>query len=141
MKILPLKKTLTVLVLGSLSLVTAGAQANWEHDGRDGNTYDRHAYQQSRMFSQQINLRQNRQLQRIQAGVHDGRLTRSEFRRLIHGQHDIRAMEHAFRADGMIDAREFRRLDRALDVADRTIRAEKRDRQERYADRRSPRHH
>lgn len=141
MTLLPLKKILAALVLGSLSLVTAGAQANWGHDGRDGNRSDRHAHQQSRIFSQQVNLRQDRQRERIRTGLHDGRLTRSESRRLVRGQRDIRAMERAFRADGMIDAREFRRLDRALDVASRTIRAETHDRQVRYADSRLPRHH
>jgi uncharacterized membrane protein YebE (DUF533 family) len=48
-------------------------------------------------------------------------------------QHDIRAMERRFRADGVIDAREFKRLDHALDVASRNIRAEKHDRQARNA--------
>jgi hypothetical protein len=48
-------------------------------------------------------------------------------------QHEIRAMEHHFAADGLIDAREFQRLDRALDIASRNIKLEKHDRQDRYA--------
>lgn len=43
-------------------------------------------------------------------------------------------MEQRFRADGVIDAREYQRLDHALDMACRNIKAEKHDYQARYAD-------
>jgi hypothetical protein len=85
------------------------------------------------MFSQQINARQDRQMERIQAGKREGNLRRAEFRNLMHEQREIRSMERYFSADGMIDAREFKRLDHALDIASRNIRAEKQDRQVRSA--------
>jgi uncharacterized membrane protein YebE (DUF533 family) len=129
-----MKKTLGILALSTLGLMATGAQANWERGDQAYGHYghaQKLAYQQSQAFSQQINARQDRQKQRIQAGMHKGKLTRAEFRELMQEQHRIRAMEQRFRADGLIDAREFKRLDRALDIADYNIRAEKHDRQAR----------
>ena len=135
MKSTLMKTTLGVMMLGTLALTANGAQAGWD---RNDYGYDGHTVQQSRGYGQQIHARQDRQMERIRAGMHDGRLTRVEFRELMHEQHRIRAMERHFHADGVIDSREFRHLDHALDVASRHIRAEKQDRQERYADNRHP---
>ncbi len=121
-----IKTTLGILALG---LTAAGAQANWEPDGHG----HKQAYLQTKAYSQQINARQDRQMDRIQAGMRSGQITRAEFRELMHEQHMIRAMEQHFRADGRIGAREFQHLERALDVANRNIRAEKHDRQARQA--------
>jgi len=121
-----MKKTLAVLALGTLGLMATGAQAGWDRGGY-GHGQSGHAYQQSRMFSQQINARQDQQMERIQAGKRDGNLRRAEFRELMHEQREIRAMERYFSADGVIDAREFKRLDHALDIASRHIQAEKHD--------------
>jgi uncharacterized membrane protein YebE (DUF533 family) len=125
MKITLMKTTLGMLALGLMT----GAQAGGDRGGHAS----RQAFQQSQAYSQQINARQDRQATRIQAAMRAGRLTRHEFRSLMHEQHKIRAMERSFRADGVIDAREFQRLDRALDLASRTIRAEAHDRQARAA--------
>jgi uncharacterized membrane protein YebE (DUF533 family) len=125
-----MKQTLGILVLGSLGLMATGAQADWN---RDGYGQGGHATQQSNLFSQQVNARQQKQEERIQAGMRAGSLTRSEFNDLMREQREIRAMEQRFRADGFIDAREFQRLDHALDVASQNIQAEKQDRQQRYA--------
>jgi uncharacterized membrane protein YebE (DUF533 family) len=125
MKTTLLKNTLGLIALG---LIATGAQASWDRGGPDRNN---RAYQQSKVYSQQIDARQNKQMMRIKAGRRDGRLTRAEYRKLMREQNDIRAMEHRFRADGAIDAREFKRLDHALDVASRNIQAEKHDRQAR----------
>ena len=127
MKSTLMKSTLGMLALG---LAAAGAQASWERGG-----YGHHeAYpQQSRAYSQQINVRQDRQAERIQAARRAGQLTRFEFRELMQEQHKIRTMEQHFRADGRIDAREFQRLDRALDIANQNIRTETHDRQARSA--------
>src|SRR5574340_25539 len=122
-----MKKTLPLLALG---LFASAAQAGWE---RDADYPGGRAYQQSLRFSQEIDARQDRQMERIIAGMREGRLTRGEFRRLKEEQRDIRFMENDFRADGLIDAREFQRLERALDVASRNIWAEKHDRQARSA--------
>jgi uncharacterized membrane protein YebE (DUF533 family) len=127
MKSTLIKQTLGLLALG---LVATGAHASWD---RHDQAYARHATEQSRHFIQQIDARQDRQMDRIEAGMRQGRLTRAEYRKLMHEQREIRAMERHFRADGMIDAREFRRLERALDVANSNIRDEKHDRQARNA--------
>ncbi|OJW42236.1 MAG: hypothetical protein BGO60_13790 [Thiobacillus sp. 65-1059] len=126
-----MKNTLMKTALGilALGLTATGAQAGWTH-GRDGN---RHADQQTRAYSQQIDTRQQRQMERIESGLHGGLLSRAEFRELTHEQHAIRAMERRFRADGVIDAREFRRLSHALDLASHNIKTAKHDRQVRYA--------
>lgn len=133
MKSTMMKTTLGLLMLGGFGLAAPGATAGWDRD-----QYDRHAFRQSQRFSQQIDARQDRQMDRILTGMQEGRLTRSEFRELMHEQHRIRAMERHFTADGFLDAREFRRLDHALDLASHNIRTEKHDRQERYAYNASP---
>lgn len=156
-----MKKTLVALALGSLGMIATGAQANDTRGGnvygkgastvvqleyatprdrqnaresvpnRNHRDHGVYAYQQSRQFSQQINARQHRQRDRIEAGMRSGSLTRFEFRELMHAQRHIRAMEQHFLADGIIDPREYRRLDRALDSASRNIRSEKHDLQAR----------
>ncbi|KAB2319778.1 hypothetical protein F8A86_07055 [Betaproteobacteria bacterium SCN1] len=115
------KKTLSILAFGMLGLTAAGAQAAW------GN-----GPSAQRGFSQDINQRQAQQMERIQAGLRNGALTRNEYRTLMQEQAAIRDMERRFRADGRIDAREYQRLDHALDVASRNIRHERHDRQARY---------
>lgn len=120
-----MKKTLGVLALSTLGLIATGAQADWDRGGYG----HKQVHQQTRPYSQQVNARQDRQMERIQAGMRKGSLTRAEFRELMQEQNQIRAMEQHFRADGFIDAREFQRLDHALERADLSIRAEKHDRQ------------
>jgi len=121
-----MKKTLGMLALG---LIATGAQADWERGGYG----HKQAYLQSQAYNQQIDARQDRQQDRIRVGMRSGQLTRAEFRELMQEQHKIHAMEHRFRADGRIGTREFQRLDRALDMADRNIRMEKHDGQARHA--------
>ena len=135
-----MKKALATLAFASLGLMATGAQADGSREGNgygaqsSYNNHDRnsgHVFQQSRIFSQQINARQVRQMERIKDGMHSGALTRGEFRELMQEQHEIRAMEQRFQADGIIDVREFQRLDHALDLASRNILDEKHDRQAR----------
>lgn len=130
MKTTLIKTRLGMLMLGGLSLMATAAQADWN---RNDHPQVRHAYPQSQAYRQQINARQARQMDRIEAGNHNGSLTRHEVRALMREQHEIQAMERHFRADGIIDAREFQRLDHALNQADRNIRVERHDRQARYA--------
>jgi hypothetical protein len=136
MKSTLMKTALAMLTLSTLLTATC-VQADWASTGY-GHDRNGLAIQQSRMFGQQINARRDRQIERIRAGMQEGRLTRMEFRELMHEQREIRAMERHFRADGYIDAREFQRLDRALDIASRNIRAEKHDRHGQYAYNASP---
>lgn len=161
MKTQLMNKTLVALALGSLGMFATGAHANdtrnsneygnrnsavvqveyapqrnhsearepaFQHNHDNRGDY---AYQQSEKFSPQINARQNRQMDRIQADRRSGSLTRFAFRELMHEQRRIRSMEQHFLADGIIDPREFQRLDRALDSASRSIRSEKYDQQAR----------
>lgn len=128
MKSLTLTKTLSILTLGVAALAAGHAQAGWGHDNNSGHG---RAFEQSREFSQQINARQQRQMERIQTGRQTGKLTRYEFRELMREQNEIRGMVRHFLADGRIDRREFARIDRAQDIASRNIRDEKQDRQAR----------
>lgn len=113
----------------ALGLMASGAQADWDRGGR---AYQP-AFQQSQAHGQQIDARQDRQAARIRAALRAGRLSRFEFRELMHEQRRIRVMERHFRADGVINEREFQHIERALDMASRTIRAETHDRQARSA--------
>lgn len=122
-----MKTTLAALVLTGLAAGYAQADG-----GRHERAYFAHN-DRNHQYSQQINARQDQQMKRIQTGKRSGSLTRMEFRELMHEQHNIRAMERHFRADGVIDAREFQRLNRAFDIASRNIREERHDRQMRYA--------
>lgn len=123
------KLTLSAMALGLMSLAAGGAHADWGYDR--GDRYGP-GFQQSQDFSQTINARQDRQMGRIQAGFRNGALTRFEYRELMRQQAHIRDMERHFRSDdGKIDAREFQRLDHALDRASRNIRDEKMDHQAR----------
>ena len=114
-----MKKTFGILALSIMGLAATGAQAAWDRGGQG----HKQAYQQTKAYSQQINARQDRQMQRIRAAKREGNLTHRGFRALMQEQHDIRAMDQRFRADGVIDAREFKRIDRALDSAHRNIQA------------------
>lgn len=80
MKSTTIKKSLAVLALGSLGLMTSGAQADWNRDGHD---HVSDAIQRSNMFAQQINARQQQQRDRMQDGRRTGSLTRSEFHKLM----------------------------------------------------------
>lgn len=120
-------RTLAAMLLGTLGLMATGAQAGWGHSSY---THTQ-AYQQNRWFSQQVDARQTRQIERIRHGMQTGQLTRREFHELMQDQDRIRAMERHFRADGRLDAREFERLDRALELASRQIRVQMHDRQAR----------
>lgn len=132
-----IRKSLGMLALAAIGLAANSAHADWNRGHRD-HMHHYLAYQQSQSFSRQIDARQERQIDRIRDGMREGSLTRAEFRELMREQHAIRAMEQHFRADGVIDAREFERLERALDIASRNIKLENRDRQERYAYHPSP---
>ncbi len=140
-----MKSTLMKATLGAwalaagLGLSTTSVQADWGQQqhaySNHGNRYD----QQSQHLQRQINVRQGQQMGNIQTGMRSGKLTRMEFRELMHEQHNIRAMEQHFLADGFINTREFQRLDQALDRANRNIHEQRHDRQVRYAYGHAPR--
>lgn len=113
-----MKTALSVLTLG---LLGASAHAGF-YDHRD---YGRpNVAKQSQAYIQQVNARQAQQMRRIEAARRAGVLNRHEFSLLKHEQHQIRILERKFRADGVMNTREFQRLDRALNLAQRNIRME-----------------
>jgi len=121
MKSTTFKKTFSILALGILGFAASGAHAGW-----GGGPFPQ------RGFGQEIDQRQAQQMERIQAGLRSGALTQREYHALMREQDAIRDMERRFRADGRIDAREYQRLDHALDVASRNSRHERQYRQARY---------
>lgn len=81
---------------------------------------------------QEISMRQARQRERIEFGLHNGSITRWEFRRLMAEQHDIENMKRAFVADGFLADNERFELNRRLDFARQNIRWEAADYQRRF---------
>jgi hypothetical protein len=79
------------------------------------------AFQESLRMKNEINERQDRQLDRILNGFYDKRITLVEFRKLMDEQQNIRKMERGFMVDGFINRHEFQKLDTALDTASRNI--------------------
>ncbi|MBL0728416.1 hypothetical protein [Piscinibacter sp. HJYY11] len=100
---------LKTLVFGALiAAASAGAMARpMEHD-RD--RFD------------DIDARQARQAARIDAALHDGRLSRREYRALQREQAAIRRYEAQAKADGFLSRAERRDLEAMLDRASRHIR-------------------
>lgn len=85
-----------------------------------GNTYD-----------PGVNKRQHIQRHRIVDGVKSGELTRRETHRLAKEQIRIAREERLFKSDGVMTERERIRLHNDLDLSNRHIFREKRDRQHR----------
>ena len=69
-----------------------------------------------------IDARQARQAARIDAALHDGRLSRREFRALQREQAAIRRYEAQAKADGIVTRHERRELQLMLDRASQNIR-------------------
>lgn len=113
-----MKTALSALALG---LLATSAHADFfDRGGRGHPQVAKHSH----AYIQQVNARQAQQMRRIEAAQRAGLLNRYEFRTLMNEQQQIRAIERKFRADGILNAREFQRLDRALDLAQRNIRME-----------------
>lgn len=127
MKSTPKTVSLATLILACLGATAAHAHTGWAPHS-PGTLMHR-----SDASAAQIEARQAQQGQRIRAGLRDGSLTPSEFRRLMAEQRDIAAMKRDFHADGVLDGREFRRLNRALDDAGQAIWRERHDGQVRTA--------
>ena len=130
--------TLGLIALATMSFAASHAQANHDSPQRFDTPYGqtwqeredygpRHGQRANQHRLAEINARQAQQQDRIQQGLQNGALTRREFRALMSEQHGIRSMERDFMADGFLSPFEFKRLDRALDMAGRNIRMEKHD--------------
>jgi hypothetical protein len=100
---------LKTLVFGAL-IAAASAGAMARPMGHDHGRFD------------DIDARQARQAARIDAALHDGRLSRREFRALQREQAGIRRYEAQARADGVVTRRERHELQLMLDRASQNIR-------------------
>lgn len=78
-----------------------------------------------------IEQRQQRQMQRIRAGIDSGQLSRHEARDLLREQRQIEHAQRRYLADGRLSRDEWIHLDRMLDHAAVNIREEKHDRNRR----------
>ena len=78
-----------------------------------------------------IDARQRQQQNSIAAGVRSGELTKSEAEKLRAEQRQIAQEEAAYKRNGHLSSRERAELQRELSDAERHIRSEKNDRQDR----------
>ncbi|HKO89296.1 MAG TPA: hypothetical protein VJU83_12370 [Burkholderiales bacterium] len=78
-----------------------------------------------------VDARQRQQQNSIAAGVRSGELTKKEAEILRVEQRQIAQEEAAYKRDGRLTSRERAELQRELDEAERHIRGEKNDRQDR----------
>lgn len=76
-----------------------------------------------------VDYRQNRQAERIENGLENGRLTQAEYERLKKRQEKIAAREQAFLADGVLSADEAQKLEKMQKRASKKIYSQKHDKQ------------
>ncbi len=97
------------LVFGALiAAASAGAMARPMEHGHDA--------------TDDIDARQARQAARIDTALHEGRLSRREFRSLQREQAAIRRFEAQAKSDGIVTRQERRELQQMLDRASQRIR-------------------
>jgi hypothetical protein len=125
------KMIVQTLGLAAVMAVSAGALAHGDDDYRPGfngpSFHGQPAFQESLRLINDVNERQDKQIDRILGGLYDKRINPNEFRKLIDEQRDIRRMERSFLADGFLTRFEYQKLDTALDAASRSIAKESRD--------------
>jgi hypothetical protein len=80
---------------------------------------------------QSINQRQVNQLQRIDRGIQNGALTRSEANRLRAEFEALNSLEQRYRRSNGLSVRERTDLDRRFDALSQRIQTQRRDRQDR----------
>lgn len=83
--------------------------------------------------SANINEREARIRARVERGLHDGRITNFEARRLSRELAAIEAKERAYKADGRLTYREDAELNRSLDRLAANVRARMRDDERTYS--------
>lgn len=144
MKSSTINTTLGLIALATMSFAASNAQANHDTTERFNTPYygqpsygqpsngqwgygRRHAQRANQQRLTEIDARQAQQRDRIKQGWQNGNLTHPEYHALLAEQQFVRSMERDFMADGFLSPFEFRKLDNALDTADRNIRAEKHD--------------
>lgn len=141
MKITPRLKSLTLLGLATLSLAAGTSQADSGYFYFGGNQNPNpwmanQAMQQARyaaalkQHQEQLDQRQDAQMQRILNGMENGKLTLREATSLIREHLAIASLERKYLADGRLGPNELAQLEQRLDEADRNIRFEIRDREQ-----------
>ena len=140
MKTSSIAKILATAALASLGLATGTSQAdNFGFHARvNAPAFDRPGFDGSGFGpgfgpafcppkGDAIDQRQRNQMERIEAGIRSGQLTRQEARELVREQRRIEHLQRRYLADGHLDRGEWADLDRRLDDLSRDIRAEKHD--------------
>ncbi|MDD4881559.1 MAG: hypothetical protein PHR30_08215 [Gallionellaceae bacterium] len=141
MKIATTVKTLTLMGLTSLALVAGTSQAdnNSPYFGGNqnanpwlaGQAHQQMNYQMAfRARVDQLDQRQDAQLQRILGGMEQGKLTLREASGLIREHLAISNLERRYMADGRLGPNELNDLERRLEEANRHIQFEKNDREQ-----------
>jgi len=142
MKTVNITRNLSLIALSCLTLAAASAQANgW---GGHNNPYlpvvvptaPQHDYDArfGRDFSPRhdgyasIDLRQQKQMERIRDGIASGQISHHEARDLVREQREIERAQRRYLADGRLSRDEWISLDRMLDQSSDNIREEKHDR-------------
>lgn len=105
--------------------VDYGHPGHHRHDFRPGHFPEPGLYRQ-------IEVRQDRQMERIQSGMARGEITKREAAKLFQQQREIERMQRGFMADGHLSRWEYAALDDALDGAGRHIRHQAHDNEWRW---------
>lgn len=151
MKITTSLKTLTMLGLATLSLAATSSHADngymyygpnqnpnpWLGAGPNANPWmANQGMNQARLFvamkqrQEQLDQRQDAQMQRILNGMENGRLTLREATALIREHLAIANLERKYMADGRLGPNELVQLEQRLAEADRNIKFESKDREQ-----------
>lgn len=135
--------TLGLIALATMSFAASHAQASHDHPQRFDRPYghnweDRHDHrtrhsQHDSHFIREINAGQARLKHRIQQGIRNGNLTRSEFRVLMSEQQYFETVKRDFMSDGFLTPSEYRQLVNGLNAAARNIRTQMRDEETRFS--------
>lgn len=124
------KMIIQSLGLAAVMAVSAGAFAQGYDDGgrygypgyNSGPAFNNHpGFRESLRLINEVNDRQDQQMDRILGGLYDKRINPVEFRKLMDEQRAIRGLERQFLADGFLTRFEYQKLDAALDAASRNI--------------------
>lgn len=156
MKALSPYKTLSLITMTALALGTGLAQADGgvvnvrfgagnpylaasyggpgphDHSYRDEYRPYRPGIQPHGGFHGRLEMRQERQRERIEHGIARGEITRREAAKLFHEQREIERLQRYFMADGHLSRGEYAALDEALDQAGQHIRHQANDNEWRW---------
>lgn len=126
--------TLGLIALATMSVAASHAQANHDNSRfygpslhERGDYGQRHGGRINQQRIAEINARQAQLQHRIERGLHNGSITRWEYRSLMSEQRYFDTVKRDFLSDGFLTPSEFRQLENGLNTAARNIRMEKRD--------------